>query len=172
MAEYVEDFLIYPHMVALAACLCAEIVASGLAEPCFCGITEGTEANLDCGSCENGCGAAWVRLDSAVPTTDFPNANTSSAKCNTDVAFILEVGVTRCFTPFADERGNPVGVAEHLASTRDQLADMAAMRRAIACCFATGDTEYVLGAYSPIPFAGGCGGGSWQVTVMGGTQHA
>lgn len=159
-------------MVKLSACLCAEIESSGLPTPCFCGITEGTEANLDCGSCDEGCGAAWVRLDNAFPTTDFPNATTGVALCGTQLAFVLEVGITRCFSPFGDERGTGVGVAEHLEATRLQLADMAAMRRAIACCLATGDTDYTLGSYTPIPFQGGCGGGSWQVTVLGGTPHA
>lgn len=155
-------------MLKLASCLCAELASSGLPEPCFCGIIEGTEANLDCGSCEDGCGAAWVRLDGIVPTTDFPVPETLIARCNTELAVVLEVGVTRCFSPFTDERGNGATLAEHLDATRLQIADMAAMRRAIACCFVAGDVDYLLGAYTPITFQGGCGGGSWQVTVRGG----
>jgi hypothetical protein len=106
-------------------------------------------------------------LDSAVPTRDFPNPDTSAAKCGSQIAFSIEVGITRCFSPFSDERGNGQGVAEHLDVTRTQLADMAAMKRAIACCFADKDTDYVLGSYSPITFLGGCGGGSWQIVVAG-----
>lgn len=170
MAEipFREDFMIYGQMLELAACLCAELAASGLGSPCFCGIVEGTEANLDCGSCDDGCGAAWVRLDSAVPFTNFPDAEVGVATCSTALAFVLEVGVTRCFTPFVDDQGTGAGVQEHLDQTRLQIADMAATRRAIACCFAK-DEEilYALGAYTPISFQGGCGGGSWLVTVAG-----
>ena len=159
-----EDFLIYPAMVRLAGCLCAELKKSGLPEPCFCGIAEGTEANLDCGSCDDGCGAAWVRLANAFPSQDGVSP-AAIATCNSQIVFQLEVGVTRCFSPFADSEGNGQGIAEHLEATRLQLADMAAIKRAIACCFADEDAEYNLGAYTPIPFSGGCGGGSWLVTV-------
>lgn len=162
----VEDFLIYPAMVRLAACLCNELKASGLPEPCFCGIIEGTSADLDCGSCEDGCGAAWVRLVTAFPTQDGISP-TQIAVCNTQLAFQLEVGVTRCFSPFVDDEGNQQGVAEHLEATRIQIADMAAIRRAIACCFSDAeDGDYNLGTYTPIPFSGGCGGGAWALTVQ------
>lgn len=161
-----EDFLIYPTMVRLSGCLCAEITASELPEPCFCGIIPGTEQALDCGSCDDGCGAAWVRLSNGFITSDFPQPDISLANCNKGVAFALEVGITRCFSPFGDAEGNMPGVDEYLRQTRLQLADMAAIRRAISCCFATVDTDYILGSYSPIPFDGGCGGGAWEVYVM------
>lgn len=159
----IEDFLVYPAMLRLAACLCAEIKDSGLPEPCFCGIVEGTSADLDCGSCEDGCGAAWVRLAQAFPSTDGISP-TQLATCSTQLVFQLEVGITRCFSPFSDDSGNAQGIAEHLDATRTQLADMAAIRRAIACCFGT-DSDYNLGVYTPIAFTGGCGGGSWSLTV-------
>lgn len=161
----VEDFHIYPAMIQLAACLCAELKDSGLPEPCFCGIIEGTEANLDCGSCEDGCGAAWVRLDSAFPTSDGVTLD-PLAKCTSQIAYTLEVGVTRCFSPFADADGNGIGVAEHLDAARLQLADMAAVVRAIKCCFDRDEWDYNLGIYTPVPFTGGCGGGIWQLTVQ------
>ena len=88
-----EDVLIYPTMVRLSSCLCAEITASELPEPCFCGIIPGTEQNLDCGSCDDGCGAAWVRLDTGFITSDFPQPDISLANCNKQVAFALEVGM-------------------------------------------------------------------------------
>jgi hypothetical protein len=54
-------------------------------------------------------------------------------------------------------------VAQSLEANRLQLADMAALRRAIECCFGDGDTDYPLGVYQPIPVSGGVGGGFWQV---------
>ncbi len=161
----VEDFRIYPAMVRLAGCLCAEIEKAGLPAPCFCGVVEGTEANLDCGSCEDGCGAAWVRLADGFPTLDgiSPNPN---ATCLSQFAFTLEVGITRCFSPFADAEGHGQGVAEHLDATRIQLADMSVMLRAISCCFGDAKETYNLGQYQPVPFDGGCGGGTWSVVVQ------
>jgi hypothetical protein len=161
----VEDFRIYPALVRLAGCLCAEIEASGLPSPCFCGVVEGTEANLDCGSCEDGCGAAWVRLGDGFPTLDGTTLD-PTATCLSQFAFTVEVGITRCFNPFSDSEGHGQGVAEHLEATRTQLADMAAMLRAINCCFANGEETYNLGQYSPLPFSGGCGGGTWTLVVQ------
>lgn len=160
-----EDLLIYPAMVRLSGCLCAELVASELPTPCFCGVIPGTESNLDCGNCKDGCGAAWVRLATGFPSSDFPIISNTLQNCGTPLAFQLEVGITRCFSPFADRSGNAPGVEENLRQTRLQLADMAAMRRAIACCFADVDTDYMLGPYLPLSFQGGCGGGFWTVYV-------
>jgi len=161
-----EDFRIYPAMVRLAGCLCAEIQASGLPTPCFCGVIEGTEANLDCGSCEDGCGAAWVRLVDGFPTQDGVTFD-PNATCLSQYAFTLEVGITRCFSPFEDSEGGQPGVAAHLEATRIQMADMSAMLRAIKCCFDNDEQPYNMGQYQPIPFTGGCGGGTWNIVVQG-----
>lgn len=160
----IEDFRIYPKMLQLAGCLCQQIAESGLPSPCFCGVVEGSEPSLDCGACEDGCGAAWVRLDSAFPTSDGINLD-PLAKCSSRLGFTLEVGITRCFSPFGDAEGNQPGIAEHLEATRIQLADMSAMFRAIQCCFSE-DDDYNLGQYTPLPFLGGCGGGSWSLVVQ------
>jgi len=155
-------------MVKLAGCLQDEIVASGLPQPCFIGVVEGDSAALDCDSCGGGaCGAAWVRLSSAFPSQSFPIQD-SVATCATRLAFVLEVGITRCFSPFADEYGRQPSIEDHMNATRLQMADMSAMRRAIACCLGDEeyeDIDYILGQYTPVPFMGGCGGGTWELTI-------
>lgn len=166
MADFREDTSIYPTMLKLTGCLCAEIADSGLPEPCFCGVLEGGDVAFDyCTECDNGlCGQAWVRLDTAYPSTSFPD-QAIDANCVTRIAYTLEVGITRC-APLPDDSGNPPTVDEHLAAVRLQTADMQAMRRAIACCMgAEEDRDYVLGLYSPYPNGGGCTGGYWQVTT-------
>lgn len=165
MAEFREDTLIYPIMVGMSACLCTELENSGLPEPCFCGLVPGQDAVTDC-SCGNGgkCGSAWVRLIEAFPSTNFPDPDIDQATCSSLLVFRLEVGIARC-VEVMDERGNAPTMAEQLSAVRTQMADMAAMRRAIQCCMADLDTEYVLGTYQPTSLLGGCGGGTWDVLI-------
>lgn len=173
--EVREDVEIYPIMVDLAACLCTELEASGLGGACFCGIIPGDQAVLDvCATCEKAgaaCpGQAWVRLITGYPSSLFPQPDVQGASCNTPLAYQIEIGVARCFpTGKANNVSGytPPTMAEQLNATRLQLADMAAMKRAIKCCLSGSheDLTYVLGAYVPISTGGGCGGGVWQLTV-------
>jgi len=173
MAEFREDTIVYPTMVALSACLCAEITASGLPEPCFCGLLPGSTVSLDfcgAGKCDGECGGqAWVRPGEMFTSVAFPSPDTALQNCNSPLAFRLEVGIARCL-PMG--RNNPVGgyipptLDEQLAATRLQMADAAAMRRAIQCCMAANENlDYVLETYSPLPPQGGCGGGTWTVLI-------
>lgn len=173
MAEFREDEYIYPIMVKLAACLCAEITASGLPEPCFCGLMPGSTPALDwCGDgqCNGTCGGqAWVRPVDGYPSTIFPQPDTTEQNCGTALAFRIEVGIGRCLPM---PKNNPVGgytpptLEQQLAATRLQMADMQAIRRAIQCCMgADEDIDYVLETYTPLIPSGGCGGGAWTVVV-------
>lgn len=168
-----EDTTVYPVMIELAACLCAEIAASELPTPCFCGVLPGSTVSLDyCGgdSCEGECGGqAWVRPVDIYPSAVFPNPDVTPTNCNSPLAFRLEVGIGRC-VPMG--HNNPVGgytpptVDEQLAAARLQMADMAAMRRAIQCCMAGNENlDYVLESYTPLIPQGGCGGGSFTVVI-------
>lgn len=168
----IEDWTVYPTMVKLAACLCEEMDRSGFGPLCFCGIIPGAEAVVDfCGNDGRDCdedgacgGMAWVRLVAGFPSDDLLGPS-EDATCATPMAFELEVGSTQC-APSPDSDGTPPGLEEQLAATRRQLAAMAAMRRAIACCMAIDDDlDYLLGSYEPIPVLGGCLGGVWTVTV-------
>lgn len=175
MTKVVEDFEVYPIMIALSACLCTELEASGLGGACFCGVIPGSQVILDvCSSCgkDKACpGQAWVRMVSAYPSSNFPNADQAPATCLAPIAYNLEVGVARCF-PQGKSNAitgfTPPTMVEQLDATRLQMADMAAMKRAIQCCMATqrdGDLTYSLGQYNPMTIGGGCGGGTWSVTV-------
>lgn len=171
-----EDFEIYPLMVTLAGCLCDELVASGLPGTCSCAVVPGPMAVLDaCGSCKStgaACGGqAWVRLDRAYPSRDFPSPDVEGATCASSLAYVLEVGVARC-TPVGKSNNvsgyTAPSVSQYLDAVRLQTADMQAMKRAIQCCLSTGenaDRSMALGSYTPITPAADCGGGVWNLTV-------
>lgn len=167
-----EEEFVYPLMIALTACLCEEIEHADLPEPCQCSVVPGAEAILDyCGECDGSdCGGqAWVRLVGAYPSSQFPAIDDLAATCATSLAYLVEVGIARCihvgkmnsfggFTPPSSD--------DLLSSVRVQTADMAAMRRAIACCLTEkyDDLTYNLGQYTPLS-GGDCNGGTWQFTV-------
>lgn len=168
----VEDDIAYPLMLRMVSCLGDALEERGLPAGCFLGLVPGDSQYLACGECEDGkCGSAWVRLASEYPTTNFPDQDVAAAKCGSRMAYRIEVGVLRCVPTIMPDGSGP-DVAEQLETTRIQLADKAAIRSAISCCL-RGFTlkgkplSYVLGAYQPTPFQGGCGGGFWEVTVGG-----
>lgn len=163
MADLPEDKKIYPLMLELQACLCDAIGV----EPCFCGIVVGSEIPMDFDGCEN-CLSAYVRLDSANPSTEqFPQPD-QRAQCGTLWAFTLAVGIARCAPVFGDDLGNAPTEADINAFSATLLADMSAIVRAISCCFAEKfeDANYVLGPYTPFPPAGGVGGGEITLIVQ------
>jgi hypothetical protein len=77
----------------------------------------------------------------------------------------VEVGVARCLPTVGDRQGSPPEDQDLFNTARLQLADMAAMRRAILCCFAGGDVDHVLGNFDPGLSMGGCLISSWTLTV-------
>jgi hypothetical protein len=166
MAEFREDTTVYPVMIELNACLCAEITSSGLPEPCVCELLPGGDVAFDyCTECDDGrCGQAWVRLVAAYPSQVLGEPDTTG-NCATRLSYTLEVGIIRC-APLPGNDGSPPSVDAQLSATRLQLADMQAMRRAIACCMgADVDRDYILEPYTPYPVLGGCVGGFWTVTT-------
>jgi hypothetical protein len=170
VAAFVEDTIIYPTMIALSACLCTEIEGSGLPEPCSCGPLIGDLVLDYCGECADGkCGGqAWVRLVDAFPSNDFPNPLAAIQNCNAPLAYTLEVGIVRC-KPTGKASGVrgfvPPSMEQNVEALRLQLADMAAMRRAIQCCFGDTDVSYIMNAYTPSPVDGDCLGGAFSVIV-------
>jgi hypothetical protein len=158
-----EDKVFYPIMLEAASCLCQQISAAGLPEPCFCGVLAGATVVLDyCGDCGGGrCGQAWVRLSESYGSTTFPDPAVNPT-CAAPLAAVLEFGIARC-APVGDDQGNPPSLGDQLDTARLVTADMQAIRRAIACCM--GHREHVLGSYTPLGPVGGCVGGTWPVTV-------
>jgi hypothetical protein len=88
------------------------------------------------------------------------------------MAFELEIGIVRC-KPAGSASGVrgyvPPTLEQNVAALRLQTADIAAMRRAVLCCFGQDDdTDYILGTYTPIAPEGDCLGGVFNVFVWGG----
>ena len=175
MPEFIEDDITWPMMVKLAGCLCTTLEERGLPGTCQCTVVPGPIAVMDaCGACSKSgtaCGGqAWVRLVNEFPSSRFPQPDTTSAKCGSPMAYVLEVGVARCL-PQPPANGisgmGMVPVEDLVAATRLQMADKAAMKAAIQCCLDERDSDltYVLGQYQPMQATGDCGGGTWTVTI-------
>jgi hypothetical protein len=161
----VDDKSIWPAITSLVSCLCEQVITSGLPPVCICTPLPGETLATDYVSEE--AGMAWVRLESAWPSTSFPNPSASAA-CNAPLAFGLEVGLAYC-APTLQEDGTPPAFAEQFNTTRVQLAAMAAIRRAVICCFpATRAQDVILGLYVPMGPEGGVVGGSWSISVAEG----
>jgi len=169
MDGIVEDDLVYPAMVRLVACLELAIAARNLPAPCVVAPMIG-DLTLDyCGECsENGCGQAWVRLVDTFPSVSFPTPDQSVNNCGTLWAATLEIGIVRC-KPLGTSTGirgyAPPSTTQLLDALRVQTADMRAMREAVQCCFATGDTPYMIQQYQPGTPDGDCLGGIFNVII-------
>lgn len=166
MAELREDTQIWPLLLDLTECLCAELEASGLTAKCRCIPIPGDGPVLDfCGEgCDgdgDGCsGQAWVRLVQAYPAF-APGVPALEANSRAPLGFNVEIGVARCFV------WNSEDDSVILDGARKQMADMAAMRRAIVCCFKKNERDHVLGAYTPMDADGGCLWSVWDLAVGG-----
>lgn len=173
MAVFREDTIIYPTMIEMSACLCLEIEQSGLPAVCSCGPLIGSLVLDYCGTCTDGkCGGqAWVRLVDAFPSEEFPAPSQILTNCNSPLAYQIEVGIVRC-KPVGTSSGVrgyvPPTLEQNVEALRLQLADFAAIRRAIQCCFAKNDDiDYIMGSYSPVSPDGDCLGGAVTLWVRG-----
>lgn len=168
----VEESVIYPTIIRLASCLCTEIQNSELPEPCYCGPIVGDIVYDFCSDCSTGkCGGqAWVRLVDAFPSSDFPSPMSSPMNCNAPIAYTLEVGIVRCKpvgTNSAVAGYKPPTMQQNVDALALQLADLAAMRRAMQCCLDEGDLTYYISNYVPSSPDGDCLGGAFTVTIWG-----
>lgn len=149
----------------LAACLCAQIQEDGLPEPCFCGVMPGARVAYDyVNGCEEQDGMAWTRLTLAYPAGGVGRVDSSIRNCNTGLGVDIEIGILRR-APTLDENRNPPDEASQLGSTDLQTADMLAMFKAIQCCFAESDRDYIIGAYRPFGPEGFAVGGTLPIMV-------
>jgi hypothetical protein len=165
-----NDVHAWPVVQALIAALVEEYVDSELEAPAWAGSLPGALATLD-GSTECG-GQTWVRISSAFPSVDFPTADGTRAQARGTwgyrPAFVLEVGTVRCVSVESDEEENEAPTpAQTLEETRVQLADMAAMRRAICKVMKEQGRAFVLGNYAPYGPQGAIAGGTWSPTFEG-----
>lgn len=161
----IEDKAIWPAITSLVACLCEEVIRSGLPPVCICTPLPGEVYATDYVS--EDAGMAWVRLESAWPSTSFPN-QTITSTCAAPLAFGVEIGLAFC-APIFEQDGTPPPFAAQFDTTRVQIAAMAAMRRAVLCCFPAGRAQdVVLGLYTPLGPEGGVVGGTWSISVAEG----
>jgi hypothetical protein len=119
----------------------------------------GQEVPID--FCEECAGQGWVRLATSFPSDDFPEPNAGTSVYGYgSMAYSLEVGIARPHD--VPDDGEPLSPEQRAETTRLQMADMSAMRRAICRCLAR--REFVLGSYESLRL-GGVIDGRWPVTV-------
>lgn len=160
-----EDGSAFPLMTdGLLGAISSELTASGLPGLCFVGALPGAAIAMDYIESPNGCGGMlWVRLNTMFPSSDFPFPDTTG---QTGIyAMEFEVGLLRN-APTLDGRNRLPTVEHQLDATRIQLADMAAMRRAICAYLQTNNRTFAIGVYTPVGPEGGALGGGWTVTVQ------
>jgi len=102
---------------------------------------------------------AWIRLVDSSPTRDFPNPDPSAVACGSDFMVNLEVGAVFCSPIVGADGESQVASADWRETAREQMAYMAALRRAITCIEGL---DKALGSYFPVGPAGGLTGGAWQ----------
>lgn len=162
---FADDYALWPALMELTTCLCAEVANAGLPELCFCGLVPGDTVAWDYIG-DTGQGMAWVRLMNIYPSAAFPAVDsTLRSSCASPLAAQVEMGILRC-APSPDSDGTPPSMAAQWEATRLQLADMAAMYAAVRCCYDRQE-NMVLGQYNPAGPEGGVVGGTWQVWLGG-----
>jgi len=153
---------VFDALTNLATCLCAQIVADGLPDVCFCGVIPGEAASaMYQGDCTKKCGMAWVRLITVTSASGVGVPNDQPGNCSSGIGYEVEVGILRC-TPIGTAT-TPPAPAQLLGAAEFQYADMMSMRRAVACC--VGSKDWMIGGYTPMGPSGGMVGGAWNVTM-------
>ena len=155
---YLADVRIMPALIRLHECLCAELEKSGLGVNCDCALVHGNSTNVAPPAV--GHGYALIGLQSIFPSKDFPSATGGRDSCPAPLAATISVGLIRCYAVKVKGESSE----EMLLYMDKQMADMAAMRRAIVCCNQEFE-DMGLGIYLPIGPEGGTYGGQWVVTI-------
>lgn len=157
-----DDNPVLAKLNDIAACVCAQIVADGLPEPCFCGVVPGAIVAPEYSNCSTKCGMVWVRMVSAYPSTILGAADVSDRNCSKTPGLDVEIGAVRCIPVHSD--GTPPTAAEMADVTALQIADMLSIRRALECCVGTRDL--ILGPYTPYGPEGVLVGGTWLISTQ------
>lgn len=156
----------FDRVSALTTCLCAQLVAAGTPEVCFCGVLPGEVASADyMGGCGRKNGMAWVRVKSLYPSTSVGTADLTIGNCGKELGMDVEVGVMRLYS-VGDSRGNPPTPKQSLDAAALQILDAQTMLAAINCCEEISSRDYVVGQYEPLGPEGGVVGGIWTVSLI------
>jgi hypothetical protein len=119
---------------------------------------------------ENECcgGLAWVRLRTFYPTAGSMAMEFAqrAGNCFEDIVVQADLGALRCW-PHA---GGYASCEDWATNARGVAEDAAALRRAIKCCWGTGDTredglDAMMGQWVPAGIDGQCVGGILPVTI-------
>lgn len=162
--------LILDAATKLHTCLCAQVNLLPIDDrPQRCSLIPATEFELGVSLTEDmcRCGTAWVRIDSYVPSDQFPAQQQVPTNCGPPQwALTLELGIARC-PPIGDANVLPTD-AEWIAYTDLVMADAQAMRQAVICCFGPTfpNRRYLIGSWAPFGPEGLCGGGRMTVQVQ------
>jgi len=111
---------------------------------------------------ENICcdGLAWVLIVSSTPE------DTDRQRCGVlSYTVVLEIGIARCAPPVAIRTIPPMDV--YNTATELQMADYAAMSKAICCYQATSLRRTLEGPWAPLDVQGACMGGTMTLTALG-----
>lgn len=153
-------------VVRLKTCVCAALVGPDEDNPLWtgqCCIWPSSQVAWD-NCCESG-GQAWVALQSGVPTSRFPAADTSPIICSSrNLAFTIEVGVIRCVNAEPD---TDCDVKED--DVANVIADFQAILSGVVCCLGDDADECAYNwTISNIAFRGpdgGCAGSTITLIV-------
>ena len=164
----VEEQFFFPRMMALTKCVKAELLAAGGPGLCFSGLVPAGRPPLGVMNCgTTGCGGvAWVAPVTAYPVGVFPSEGEVAERCVTPMAMTVQVGVARCH-PRPRQGMTTVDEQDAFEAARLYMSDMAAVKRAILCCFPKDNPNYqvALGTWEPLPPEASASGGSWTAYI-------
>jgi hypothetical protein len=151
---------------AVADCLGEQIEASPVPDVCFCGVVVGDSVVADyAGGCgDEKQGMAWVRMVSLYPAEGLNRQDESPDNCEKALGMDFEVGILRPVYTM-DEYGNPPTAEQYLEASRIANEDAIVMMKAIRCCTALREQDFLVGIYQP----GGQGGvmlGTWPIATI------
>ena len=131
-----DEARFFPALQRLQECLCSELEKAGGPDLCFCGLTPAGSPPIGIMDCNaKTCGVAWVTPTTIFPTDTFPIPDELQiSPCTSQIALSFEIGVARCY-PRPQGREAQADPQAYFDALRLYLSDMAAVRRAIICCF-------------------------------------
>lgn len=130
-----EEFFL-PRLMRLTDCLREELVKNGSPATCYHGLMVGGIRPLGLTDCTDGdCGVSWVGGLESFPSAIFPQPDVPGVTtCGKPWAMRVELGVARCYPRPVGKAANP-GAQPMFDANRLFMADMAAMKRALTCCW-------------------------------------
>lgn len=171
LSNLVDETRFFPALGGLLECLKAELAAAGGPELCFIGITPSGNPPLGTMQCGKRSGVAWISPVSVFPSSAFPTPDEGGdPMVRAPLAMEVMVGVARPY-PAPKDRNERADAQDYFDATRLYLSDMAAMRRAIECCFTQAPggplpLDHAIGQWTPMEPEFRASGGTWSFWVQ------